>query len=36
MMSRKYMILAACVLAAACALAGEGPKITHKVRPATQ
>ena len=33
MMSRKYMILAALVVAAACAHAGEGPKVTHKVRP---
>uniref|UniRef100_A0A7S0X624 Peptidyl-prolyl cis-trans isomerase n=1 Tax=Mantoniella antarctica TaxID=81844 RepID=A0A7S0X624_9CHLO len=30
-MSRKYMILAALVLAAVCAHAGEGPTITHKV-----
>jgi hypothetical protein len=32
-MSRKYMILAALVLAAVCAHAGEGPTITHKVPP---
>lgn len=32
MMSRKYMLLAALVVAAACAHAGEGPKITHRVR----
>ena len=32
MMSRKHMILAALVVIAACAHAGEGPKVTHKVR----
>ena len=33
MMARKSLIFAALVVALACAHAGEGPKITHKVRP---
>lgn len=31
-MSRKYVILAALAVVLACAHAGEGPKVTHKVR----